>query len=61
MDPQPSEENRSRGSEPDPIPAATAKERALEAFGQWLDEELEKLVARWVHLAAPRAGRNVRR
>ena len=26
-------------------------------FAQWLDAELEKLVARWIHLAAPRAGR----
>jgi hypothetical protein len=27
------------------------------ALAEWLDVELEKLVARWVHLAAPRAGR----
>jgi hypothetical protein len=26
-------------------------------FGQWLDAELEKLVARWIHLAAPSASR----
>jgi hypothetical protein len=27
-------------------------------FGLWLDGELDALVARWVHLAAPRAGRS---
>ena len=26
-------------------------------FGRWLDGELEKLVARWIHLAAPAAAR----
>lgn len=26
-------------------------------FAQWMDGELEKLVARWLHLAAPRASR----
>ncbi|HVC98486.1 MAG TPA: hypothetical protein VND64_32765 [Pirellulales bacterium] len=29
-------------------------------FGRWLDVELEKLVARWVHLAAPAATRRER-
>jgi hypothetical protein len=38
-----------------------AEELASEAFGQWLDVELEKLVARWIHLAAPNATRSVRR
>lgn len=26
-------------------------------FEAWLDEELERLVARWIHLAAPNASR----
>jgi hypothetical protein len=26
-------------------------------FGRWLDGELEKLVARWAHLAAPASAR----
>ena len=26
-------------------------------FGRWLDGELEKLVGRWIHLAAPAASR----
>jgi len=29
-------------------------------FGRWLDLELEKLVARWAHLAAPAAARSER-
>lgn len=28
-----------------------------ELFTAWMDAELEKLVARWCHLAAPNAGR----
>jgi hypothetical protein len=32
-----------------------------ETFGLWMDAELEKLVARWVHLAAPNASRLNRR
>lgn len=31
-----------------------------ERFGEWLDGELEKLVARWIHLAAPNADRRER-
>ncbi len=44
--------------------ATAADDAALEKFGVWLDGELEKLVARWVHLAAPNAAhreRSVRR
>ncbi|HVU86744.1 MAG TPA: hypothetical protein VHD36_05455 [Pirellulales bacterium] len=33
------------------------EEQALAEFGRWLDGELEQLVARWVHLAAPNASR----
>ena len=29
-------------------------------FSSWFDEELKKLVARWVHLAAPNATRRER-
>jgi hypothetical protein len=36
---------------------SAAEEQALEAFGHWLDAELDKLVAQWVHLAAPSASR----
>jgi hypothetical protein len=32
-----------------------------ETFGLWMDAELEKLVARWIHLAAPNASRSLRR
>jgi hypothetical protein len=31
-----------------------------EPFGSWLDDELAKLVARWIHLAAPNANRRER-
>lgn len=39
------------------VAAATAQVSAQEAFSLWIDAELEKLVARWVHLAAPNANR----
>lgn len=35
-------------------------EADVSVFAEWMDVELEKLVARWVHLAAPRAGRSSR-
>ncbi|HEX4132344.1 MAG TPA: hypothetical protein VHZ24_20095 [Pirellulales bacterium] len=40
-----------------------AEERALAAFGLWFDAECDRLVARWIHLAAPNAQRpqNLRR
>ena len=41
-------------------PTTVAEEQALAAFGQWMDAELEKLVARWIHLAAPNAQRPAR-
>jgi hypothetical protein len=39
---------------------SAAEGLALEEFGRWLDGELEQLVARWVHLAAPNASRRER-
>lgn len=39
---------------------SAAEEQALEQFGLWLDGELETLVARWIHLAAPNASRRER-
>jgi hypothetical protein len=41
--------------------AAVLREPNYDAFGEWMDGELEKLVARWVHLAAPNASRSFRR
>ncbi|MBL8829702.1 MAG: hypothetical protein JNM18_22175 [Planctomycetaceae bacterium] len=35
--------------------AIAAEQLASEHFGTWLEGELEKLVARWEHLAAPKA------
>jgi hypothetical protein len=40
--------------------ANQVQEPNYEAFGLWLDLELEKLVARWAHLAAPNATRSKR-
>ena len=37
-----------------------AEEQALEKFGSWLDGELEQLVARWIHCAAPNAAHRER-
>ncbi len=39
---------------------SAAEELALNEFGRWLDGELEQLVARWIHLAAPNASRRER-
>lgn len=37
------------------IQAAETEDARYEVFGEWLDIELEKLVSRWIHLAAPNA------
>jgi len=37
-----------------------AEEQALEEFGNWLDGELDRLVARWIHCAAPNASHRER-
>ena len=34
---------------------------SLEALDRWMDEQLEELVAAWIHTAAPNAERAVRR
>ena len=39
---------------------SAAEEQALADFGRWLDAELDVLVARWIHLAAPNASRRER-
>ena len=31
--------------------------QSFEAFEQWMDEQLDLLVARWIHTAAPNASR----
>jgi hypothetical protein len=41
--------------------ATVTPEPDYEAFGLWMDGELDKLVARWIHLAAPNASRPSRR
>jgi hypothetical protein len=46
------------------VTTTAAEEAALVKFGTWLDGELDLLVARWVHLAAPNAahrGRSTRK
>ncbi len=60
-----SKANPSHGSQTSAVEAAAAEhaaaeEQALAAFGLWMDGELEQLVARWVHLAAPNATRRER-
>lgn len=39
----------------------TADESVYASFGTWLDEQLQQLVARWAHLAAPNASGRDRR
>ena len=34
--------------------------KSFAAFDQWMDEQLDRLVARWIHAAAPNAGRRWR-
>ncbi len=46
--------------ETETAPMTAAQEQALADFGHWLDGELEQLVAKWVHLAAPNASRRER-
>ncbi|MEX0677664.1 MAG: hypothetical protein WD063_11350 [Pirellulales bacterium] len=42
-------------------PAQIAKEfRSFAAFDRWMDDELERLVAQWMHTAAPNASRSWR-
>jgi hypothetical protein len=36
---------------------AVAEVRSYPAFDQWMDAQLELLVARWIHTAAPNANR----
>lgn len=46
---------------PDPLPPAgppVALSDDYEAFGLWMNVQLSQLVARWKHLAAPRASRS---
>jgi hypothetical protein len=43
------------------LQATVTQEPSYEALGLWMDGELEKLVARWIHLAAPNASRSSRR
>ena len=57
MDPLPSESSRPSDDDLPIVSEATAEEQALAAFGAWIDAELEKFVARWIHLAAPNAQR----
>lgn len=45
---------------PDPLPPVgppVALDDEYEAFGLWMNVQLSQLVARWKHLAAPRASR----
>ncbi len=39
------------------VAMTAAEEKALAEFSCWMDSELEKLVARWSHLAAPNAAK----
>jgi hypothetical protein len=38
-----------------------AESKSFVAFEQWMDEQLDQLVARWIHTAAPNASRLERR
>jgi hypothetical protein len=45
---------------PTPLPTAEEVTKQLESlavFDQWMDEQLERLVAEWIHTAAPNSQR----
>jgi len=54
--------NPPRPQSPPALPelGSAAEEAALEQFGLWMDGQLEELVAKWAHLAAPNASRSRR-
>jgi hypothetical protein len=52
--------HRSAAIETEVAQLTAAEEQALAEFGHWLDGELDRLVARWIHLAAPNASRRER-
>jgi hypothetical protein len=52
--------HRSSAIETEVVRLTAAEEQALAEFGRWLDGELDQLVARWIHLAAPNAARRER-
>jgi hypothetical protein len=52
--------HRSSAIETEVAQLTAAEEQALAEFGHWLDGELDRLVARWIHLAAPNASRGER-
>jgi hypothetical protein len=60
MNDRPNEKDHQVHDENAPAPTTVAEEQALTAFGEWMDAELDKLVARWIHLAAPNAQRPAR-
>ena len=39
------------------IMTAVAELKSFAAFDQWMDEQLDVLVGRWIHTAAPNANR----
>jgi hypothetical protein len=58
----PIDQNNNSGENEHPgLPVVELEEARYEVFGEWLDVELEKLVARWIHLAAPNASRPSRK
>ena len=45
-------------SEPvEPDDVRLAEPQTLAEFDTWMDDQLESLVARWIHMAAPNASR----
>jgi hypothetical protein len=50
--------NRKKARHEDPILGQLLRTQPYREFSQWMDGELEKLVGRWKHLAAPNAERN---
>jgi hypothetical protein len=55
MRPTPPQDDHGNSTHPPDATAIAFPELAYRQFTDWLDSELEQLVARWQHLAAPRA------
>jgi hypothetical protein len=49
-----------RDTSQDETTLVVEQSQSFAAFEQWMDEQLEHLVARWIHAAAPNANRTSR-
>lgn len=51
------DEPSSRATSEDPATRAAQAVQSYAAFDRWMDAQLDELVSRWIHTAAPNASR----